>query len=148
MIVKLLLLGIVSSVYSQSFHHTITSEDLEHVFSVKNAAEVPGYDIVPISIRKTRSLGMNKSFHFQQPFGRRLKMWLTPSDGTLFSRNLPVSFISYDRFAPDRLRETKSKLNYDDTFFYENKFYATTLAVNYHTNGRYSVNIVLERFHR
>ncbi|XP_057326942.1 A disintegrin and metalloproteinase with thrombospondin motifs like [Microplitis mediator] len=141
MIGKLILLGIISSVSSQMLHHMMTPEELNNIFSVKNTAEVPTYDVVPVSITKPRNRRYTGLHLTTTRFGENLKLWLNPIDGILVGENVPILALHYNPANPsvpiinDHTGALKSLL----PLMYKNTLHATTVAVNNHPNGRHTL---------
>ncbi|XP_057326943.1 A disintegrin and metalloproteinase with thrombospondin motifs like [Microplitis mediator] len=141
MIGELILLGIISSVSSQMLHHMMTPEELNNIFSVKNSAEVPTYDVVPVSITKPRNRRYNDLYLTTTRFGENLKLWLTPLDGILVGENVPILSLYHNpaySWEPKMINHT-GDVKLFLPLMYENTLHATTVAVNNHPNGRHTL---------
>ncbi|CAD6216396.1 GSCOCG00004553001-RA-CDS, partial [Cotesia congregata] len=76
-----------------------------------------------------------------KPFGEHIKMWLNPVDGILAGEDLPIYTLSSDPNNRSKVKTEKhvGYMKYALSKLYENTLHATTLAINYHPDGKKSM---------
>ncbi|CAG5095160.1 Protein of unknown function [Cotesia congregata] len=122
---------------SQKIHDKMTPEELMRIFGISLADEVPEYEAVPIY---AKSLDKNNGIYITlNPFGKNLKMWLTPNDGILAGEDMPIVSLKTNKQGLIDITKYSGFIRQALPKLYENKLYAATFAVNNHRTGRMSL---------